>query len=399
MMLGGCDMRRKISSCITSCILAGTVLMSSACMAGNGSDESGAAPDAAETEITETELEPADITLAEIEPVYARIYSGEAIYVSPVVTYEGRTLTEGVDYWLDNYSNNINVGTVTCDVIGNGETATGSQTITFDIITGDDLCDAEENAGIVDFVNRMYVYMLGRYPTLEELIDNTTRLRSGSRSGIEMVNVIVQSDEYNNRDMSDQDFLVNFYLGVLNRNVDDAGMSYNLTLLNGGMSRLELINGIICSEEGEYANICNSLGIGLGNGHIVGETPELDDGIPSSVFNYSVDGRNVSIHRRVYQFIRAGESDGDQRIFDMDAMCAASGFTPAGDGSFTYTSGVCELTLNGNAMSLTIADDEIAYYEDTIQDDEEMFSVNGTDTSVSIGMVVMIEYSLENIDQ
>ena len=50
-------------------------------------------------------------------------------------------------------------------------------------------------------------------------------------------------------------------------------------------------------------------------------------------------------------------------------------------------------------MSLTISDDEVSYYEDTIQDDEELYSVNGTDTTVSIGMIVMIEYSLENLDQ
>ena len=390
--------RRKISSCITSVVLAGTVLMSSACMAGKGGEESGEAlPEGSETEVTETEADPADISLAEVAPVPDQIYSGNAIYVTPVVTYEGRTLTEGVDYWLDNYTNNINVGTVTCDIIGNGETATGTQTITFNIITGDQLCDSEENAGIVDFVDRMYVYLLGRYPTLNEIIDNTTRLRSGSRSGIEMVNILVQSDEFANRNLSDEDFLGNFYLGVLNRNVDGGGLSYNLGLLEGGMTRLELINGIICSEEGEFANICNSLGIVLGNGHIVGETPELDDGIPSSVFNYSVDGRNVSIHRRVYQFIRDGE-DG-QRIFDLDAMCAASGYSRTSDEGFEYASGVCELELNGNAMSLTISDDEVSYYEDTIQDDEELYSVNGTDTTVSIGMIVMIEYSLENLDQ
>ena len=386
-------MKKKI---IISCVLAGAMLMSSSCAAGKGSDESGAAAsDEVETEVTETELEPADLTLAEIAPVPDQIYTGETIYVAPVVTYEGRTLVEGVDYWLDNYSNNTNVGTVTVDVIGNGETATGSQTITFNIITGNDLCDSEESAGVLAFVDRMYVYMLGRYPTLSELTDNTTRLISGSRSGIEMVNVIVQSDEYNNREMSDQDFLVNFYLGVLNRNVDDAGMSYNLTLLDGGMSRLELINGIICAEDGEYANICNSLGIGLGNGHIVGETPELDDGIPSSVFNYSVDGRNVSIHRRVYQFITTDE-DGNS-VFDLDAMCAASGYALSGDG-FVYQNGVCVLSLDGGAMSLKVSDDEVSYYEDTVEDGEELFSVNGTDTTVSIGMIVMIEYSLENVE-
>lgn len=390
-------MRRKTASCITSCILAGTILMTSACTAAPGAaGETGDAAQAEETEITETTLPPADMTLAEVDPIPDQIYTGSAIYVTPTVTFEGRTLTEGVDYWLDNYSNNVNLGTVTVDIIGNGETALGQTSVEFNIVTGDDVCDAEENAGLAAFVDRLFVHMLGRYPTLDELTDNVRRLRSGSRSGIEMVNVIVQSPEFTERGLDDSEFLSNFYLGVLNRNIDDGGMAYNLTLLNDGMTRLELVNGIICAEEGEFANICNSLGIGLGNGHIVGETPELDDGIPSSVFNYSVDGRNVAIHRRIYQFITTG--DDGQSVFDMDALCAASGFTPVEGDGIEYASGVCELTLEGSAMSLKIADDEVSYYEDTIQEGEELFSVNGTDTQVSIGMIVMIEYSLENIE-
>ena len=161
------------------------------------------------------------------------------------------------------------------------------------------------------------------------------------------------------------------------------------------MDRIDLANGIMDVPGGEFDNICTSLGITLGSGHITGEAPVINDGIPSSSFNYSVDGRNVTIHRRVYQFITTDE-DGNS-VFDLDAMCAASGYEPAGDG-FEYANGVCELTLDGGAMSLTVSDDEVSYYEDTIQDDEEQFSVNGTDTTVTIGMIVMIEYSLENVE-
>jgi hypothetical protein len=80
-------------------------------------------------------------------------------------------------------------------------------------------------------------------------------------------------------------------------------------------------------------------------------------------------------------------------------MCAASGYTPVEGSEFDYTSGVCELTFANGAMTLTIGGDEVAYYEDTLDDGEEMFRVNGTDTEVSVGMLVMIEYSLENVEQ
>ena len=63
-----------------------------------------------------------------------------------------------------------------------------------------------------------------------------------------------------------------------------------------------------------------------------------------------------------------------------------------------YQNGVCVLSLDGGAMSLKVSDDEVSYYEDTVEDGEELFSVNGTDTTVTIGMIVMIEYSLENVE-
>ena len=391
--------RRKIASCITSFILAGTMLMTSACSAGGAvSGETGAEDSPEETaEVTETELPSVDMSEVTVEPVPDQIYSGEPIYVSAVLNCDVRPLTEGVDYWLDNYSNNVNIGTVTCDVVGNGTSLTGRTTISFDIITGDDVCDSEENAGLIAFVDRLYVHLLGRYPGLTEMTDNVRRLRSGSRSGIEMINIIIQSPEFQARGLSDTDFLTCFYLGVLNRNVDEGGLNYNLGLLSGGMSRLDLVNGIICSEEGEFASICNSLGITLGNGHDIGAVPQIDDGVPTSSFNYTVDGRNVTVHRRVYQFVRA--NDDGSRYFDLDALCAASGYSPvSADGSFIYSTGVYELTVTGSSMTLTVGGDEVSYYEDFIDEGEETFSVNGTDTTVSIGMLIMIEYSLENVE-
>lgn len=386
-------MKKKV---LISCVLAGTILLNSACAAKNDASESGAG-EGETVEATETELPPADMGYADVEPIEDQIYTGSEITVSPVISYDGNELNEGSDYTLT-YENNINIGTATVTATGNGDNTLGEISMTFNIITGDALCDAEENAALVSFVDRLYVHLLGRYPTLGEMTDNVTRLRSGSRSGMEMVNILVQSSEFEARNLDEVGFVSAFYLGALGREADEDGLWYNVNLLWNGMSRIDLINGIMDVPGGEFDNVCNSLGIVMGYGHVTGAAPVINDGVPSSNFNYDVDGRSVTVHRRVYQFTSSSD-DSDLRTFDLDAMCAASGYTPVEGSEFDYTSGVCELTFANGAMTLTIGGDEVAYYEDTLDDGEELFRVNGTDTEVSVGMLVMIEYSLENVEQ
>jgi len=372
------------------------MLLNAACAAKNNASESGT-EESETVEATETELPPVDMGYADVEPIEDQIYTGSEITVSPVISYEGNELTEGSDYTLT-YENNVNIGTATVTATGNGDNTLGEISMTFNIITGDALCDAEENAALVSFVDRLYVHLLGRYPTLGEMTDNVTRLRSGSRSGMEMVNILVQSSEFEERNLDEVGFVTAFYLGALGREADEDGLWYNVNLLWNGMSRIDLINGIMDVPGGEFDNVCNSLGIVMGYGHITGAAPVINDGVPTSNFNYDVDGRSLTVHRRVYQFTSSSD-DSDLRTFDLDAMCAASGYTPVEGSEFAYTSGVCELTVANGSMTLTIGGDEVAYYEDTLDDGEEMFRVNGTDTEVSVGMLVMIEYSLENVEQ
>lgn len=385
-------MKRKV---LISCVLAGTMLFAAACAAGN--NDAGASEEVQETaEETETQAPPVDLGYADVEALPDEIYTGDAICPVPVITADGEELEAGTDFTLT-YEQNVNIGTATIYVEGNGDNVLGSLALNFNIITGDEVCDAEENAGLVSFVDRLYVHLLGRYPSLSEMTDNVRRLRSGSRSGMEIVNIILGSDEFAARGLDEVGFVQAFYLGVLNRNADEDGLWYNVNLLWGGMDRLELANGIMDVPGGEFDNICSSLGIDLGNGHVTGAAPIINDGVPSSSFNYNVDGRSVTIHRRVFQFVTI-DDDGNF-ILNLDAMLAESGYAPASDdGSFSYANGVCTFTLDGGAMSLRISDDEIAYYEDTPDDGEDVFFVNGTDTQITMGTAVMIEYSLENVE-
>ncbi len=150
-------MKKKV---LISCVLAGTMLLSGACAAGGGASESGA--EAGETaEATETEAAPIDMGYADVESIEDQIYTGSEITVSPVISYDGVELTEGSDYTLS-YEGNVKIGTATVTATVNGDNSLGDITFTFNIITGNALCDEEENAGLVSFVDRLYVHLLGR---------------------------------------------------------------------------------------------------------------------------------------------------------------------------------------------------------------------------------------------
>ena len=79
--------------------------------------------------------------------------------------------------------------------------------------------------------------------------------------GVDFINEITFCDEAVNRQMNDVDFVSAFYQGALGRPADQAGLDYNVGLLEGGMSRTDLANAILNTPGGEFENICVSLGI------------------------------------------------------------------------------------------------------------------------------------------
>ena len=80
-------------------------------------------------------------------------------------------------------------------------------------------------------------------------------------TGVDFINEITFCDEAVNRQMNDIDFVSAFYQGALGRPADQAGLDYNVGLLEGGMSRTDLANAILNTPGGEFENICISLGI------------------------------------------------------------------------------------------------------------------------------------------
>ena len=198
-----------------------------------------------------------EITIGEIGD---QMYTGDFITIPFYLTYNGVELVEGTDYTIT-YENNISVGTADVYFEGIGDSYTGSFSTSFNIISGDPVVDDPDNFLTVNFVMRLSWTMLGRSPSVEELSDKVARLVNGEITGSGMVNEYALSEECTARELSDADFIGAFYQGALGRPADDEGLVYNTSLLAGGMSRADLINGIMSAPDGEFSTVCAEIGI------------------------------------------------------------------------------------------------------------------------------------------
>lgn len=118
---------------------------------------------------TQFTIEPAAISSASIS-CEDQIYTGQGVTAQPVVTFKGKTLALGVDYYISGYSNIVNVGTATVTVKGKGN-FTGTAKGTFRIVKQDnmetlvkkrldEMMEGKWDRKIYDF---WHSYQLGKY--------------------------------------------------------------------------------------------------------------------------------------------------------------------------------------------------------------------------------------------
>lgn len=209
------------------------------------------------TEPDETRFYDYDFSDQNIPHLGTFTYTGNPITLSLQLQNGDEALVEGVDYYVS-YENNVTIGEATMTITGNGETTTGTAVTYFDIETGDRITDNDCNQDIVAFINRAFVNFLGRYPDYNTLVNTTNALNSHNMTGAAFINSIVNSDEFLNRNISDEFFVDAVYNGILNRTADAEGRANNLASLGNGTSRRDLINNIINASSGEFYDICVS---------------------------------------------------------------------------------------------------------------------------------------------
>ncbi len=113
--------------------------------------------------------------------------------------------------------------------------------------------------GVEGFVTRFYQKCLDRVPDVQELEGWLNALENGSLAGADVANSFIFSEEFINRNTSNEEFVIILYRAFFDREPDTGGYNSLVNYLYRGASRKAILNGFINSQE--FENLCESYGI------------------------------------------------------------------------------------------------------------------------------------------
>ncbi len=114
-------------------------------------------------------------------------------------------------------------------------------------------------SGARQFVNRCYIKVLGREGEKAGVDDWTSRIASGEQTPESVAKLFFSSEEYTNKNTSNEEFVETLYRTFMDRASDSAGKADWIGRLAGGTSREEVLEGFSRSEE--FAKIMQSFGL------------------------------------------------------------------------------------------------------------------------------------------
>ena len=112
------------------------------------------------------------------------------------------------------------------------------------------------------FVERLYKVCLGRIGDRDGQRNWVEKLLNKQITGSECARSFIQSKEYQNLGLSDEDYVENLYISLMGRASDAPGKADWLKKLDEGITRDEVFAGFANSVE--FANICKTYGIDKG---------------------------------------------------------------------------------------------------------------------------------------
>lgn len=111
------------------------------------------------------------------------------------------------------------------------------------------ICYRDQNQFVSSFVERLFSQFLGRTAQETEIEEYCRMIL---KREMDMQNIMfrfVYAEEFQKRDCTDEEFIKIIYEVLLNRDCDPSGLNYWIEKITQGMSREELIQSIIGSEE------------------------------------------------------------------------------------------------------------------------------------------------------
>lgn len=126
---------------------------------------------------------------------------------------------------------------------------------------------AKASGTVDDFVERCYTVTLDRGSDPDGFADWKGQLLNGKAVGVHVAYGFLFSEEYTNKNKSNEDYVKDLYMLFMGREPDEAGFNDWVGQLNDGKSRVEVYAGFANSQE--FYNICNDYGITAGR-YIIG---------------------------------------------------------------------------------------------------------------------------------
>lgn len=115
---------------------------------------------------------------------------------------------------------------------------------------------------IKGYIKKMYRNALSREADEEGLNFYVSKLESKEMTGAQVIGYIVlESPEFTNRQLEDEDFIDILYKIIFNREPDEEGKNYWLIKCKEGYSRRWILANMLQAPTNEYYHICERLGI------------------------------------------------------------------------------------------------------------------------------------------
>ena len=122
--------------------------------------------------------------------------------------------------------------------------------------------DKKSPGMVYEFVERMYTKALKRPSEEAGKNDWANQLLAGKSDGATLARGFICSDEFMNKEMSNEDFVDTLYATFFDRDADEGGKAYWLNELANGRSRTGVLSGFVNSAE--FGALCERYGIARG---------------------------------------------------------------------------------------------------------------------------------------
>ena len=117
----------------------------------------------------------------------------------------------------------------------------------------------DQNAGITKFVYRCYNVFLGRQPDANGLNMWCEMLLTKQMNAKEVARGFVMSQEFQNKGLSNTNYVKTMYLGLFDRNADSGGLQTWVSKLNEGYTREYVFFGF--ADSNEFRTLARSFGL------------------------------------------------------------------------------------------------------------------------------------------